>query len=680
MTWWKTNKLRLIQNNLREIDADLDVDRLVGQLKEVQANTWMMNAGGIFAFYPSKLEYQYVTPYLKKDLLGEAVRKAHGNGLKFIARFDFSKAHESIFAKKPEWFYRTRDGREVNYFGIVHTCLNSYYQQEYSLQMIDEVLDRYPVDGIFFNMFGYQHWDYSGNHYGPCYCGNCKRRFQDWCGENLEEYDGPEHRLHQLYRQFQDFTSREILAKISDHVKAKHPGVAICTYHHHKVDIVRHESNTALTRPMPMWLYSASENVSAIENSWPDKQISNCCINAIDLTYRFTGVSAHEAEIRLYENIASGSGLDFCIIGIFDGYPDRANLETVRSAFAFHAKHEALYGDLRSMADVVLIKPDGGHGKTEYLGLYKMLKEAHILFDTVMQEAIESRAAELAHAKALILPGVPQLTEEQRRCLARLQQAGLHLLATGSALFQDKTSLQELFGAAFTGAAIDEPAAYLDVSDSAQFPSLRERDWIIAPRRFEFMDWEQEADLGMPFVSPALFGPPERSYGHQPSGRHGLATVRRGAGSGTYYPWQPGTLYLSHGFEDHKHAVTDVLLNRLSLAPRLRTGAPTCVELFLHRLPDGNVLLQLINLSGFNGTTFMKPLPLSGLAIELADLPLPLKAELLSSGQTIACTEAEADRSTGPLVALTVNLPGTYEAVLLRYANSNPNEEGGSPP
>ena len=35
----------------------------------------------------------------------------------------------------------------------------------------------------------------------------------------------------------------------------------------------------------------------------------------------------------------------------------------------------------------------------------------------------------------------------------------------------------------------------------------------------------------------------------------------------------------------------------------LETNAPAAAELFLHTLPDGRTLLQLINLTGWNGMT-----------------------------------------------------------------------------
>ena len=48
----------------------------------------------------------------------------------------------------------------------------------------------------------------------------------------------------------------------------------------------------------------------------------NCAINAVDIFYRFQGVSPELTKIRLYENMAAGSQLDFCIIGDFADYPE----------------------------------------------------------------------------------------------------------------------------------------------------------------------------------------------------------------------------------------------------------------------------------------------------------------------------------------------------------------------
>ncbi|WP_248926972.1 hypothetical protein [Paenibacillus hamazuiensis] len=662
MNWWDKNNLRLIQNNLRETDATMDVDLEIEELKKFGANTWMINAGGIYAFYPTRLEYQYVTPYLKKDLLREAVAKAHANGLRLIARFDFSKAHESIFAKRPEWFYRSKDGKEVNYYGIVHTCINGYYQQEYSLKMIEEVITGYEVDGIFFNMFGYQNWDYSGNRYGICHCENCRSRFRSMYGLELPQREEPGDPAYAAYLEFQEATTRELLDRVQTLTKRLRPDIAICTYHTQGVDIVRNESNTALQRPHPVWLYSASENVKAIEDSWDDKLISNCCINAIDLTYRFTGVSKHEVQIRLYESIASGSGLDFCIIGSFDGYPDRDNFGVVREAFRFHAENERYFGSLRSLADVVLIKPDGPRkGKLqEYLGIFKMLKERHILFDVVVQSQLTAKAESLQSKKVVILPGIPQMDDAQLSVLKRLhEQHKVALLATGHSLTgneRGRKTLRELFHAEVTGALADTFSAYVQVDDKAVFKSFAERDWVIVGGTFDFMSFGDSGRKLLPFVSPALFGPPERAYGHALSGDFGLNVT---AGGAACMPWEAGTLYYKHGYEDHKLIVTDLIDHLLGNGHPVQTDAPSSVELFFDQVSDGSYLLQLLNLSGFNGVTYFEPIPVHEVQVALRGLGTMTRVRSLTDRGGISVRKEDGD------LVLRLTRLDAYEAIVI---------------
>ncbi|WFR62774.1 hypothetical protein P9222_32485 [Paenibacillus amylolyticus] len=615
------------------------------------------------------MEHQYVTPYLHTDVLQEAIAKAHELNVKFIARFDFSKAHESLFESNPEWFYRDREGQEVNYFGIVHTCLNGAYQQEKSLETITEVLEKYPVDGIFFNMFGYQHWDYSGNYYGPCYCDNCQRRFKEICGSELLDYTGPEHELDAAYLHFQEFTSREILSKIHDLVKSRWPDVAISTYHPHQVDILRKESNTSLTRALPLWQYSASENVASVVQSWDTKLISNCSINAIDLTYRFTGVSSYETEVRLLQNIANGSGLDFCIIGAFEGYPDRRNFAVAKRIFRYHADHEHIYGHLASMAEVILIKPSAAGAGTEYLGLFKMLKEAHILFDVIVEEQIAAMAHKLAAVKVVILPGVQHPESQLLEALQEVQRQGVAILATGNAFKDDAVYLQEWFGAVHSGDVDLLPAAYLHVGDNDLFPSLKDRDWITVSGGFSRIQFDpSHTERYMPYIEPASFGPPERAYGHQLGESYGLGITQHAHyGAGAYYGWNPGALYYKHGFEDHKHAVTDIL-DRFISERSLITSLPASVELFMNRMEDGNLLVQLLNLSGFNGTTYMEALPLYDLTIDLNNIHTSINAYSLCSSKAVPIMQE------GSVTRISLPKLARYEAIVIDLDHASKKE------
>ncbi|MBW7456895.1 alpha-amylase family protein [Paenibacillus sepulcri] len=624
-SWWTANNLRLIQNNLRETDANLDVDRLIGDLKKLSANVLMMNAGGIVAFYPTKLDYHYRAMGQQKDLLKEAIDQAHANGMKFIARFDFSKAHESIFRKQPEWFYRTKEGREVNYFGIVHTCINGYYQREYSLKLIDEVISHYDVDGIFFNMFGYQTRDYSGRNYGICYCGSCRSRFNEAFGMELPETEEQGDPAYRAYREFQEQTTREMLDRIHAFVKGKNKEIAISTYHEHKVDIVRKESNTDKGRAHPVWLYSASENVQSLEDAWDDKLVSNCCINAVDLVHRFAGVSRHEVNIRLKESLASGSGLDFCIIGVFDDYPERDNLETVADIFQYHRENEQYYGHFLSMADAALIKPGNVRQKnrTEYLGLYKMLKEDHIVFDVIHQNNLAAKKEALLQYKLLIIPDIASFTEDELHILEEVHAQGVNLISTGLSFTEDdanKGFLERVFGAKPEGGlrVLNREAAYLQTGDKQLFPSFESRDWVFLDGAFYDVEYGPHIQKQLPLVSPSTYGPPERASGHRISGTQFGAGIRAESGRlAVHLPWQPGELYYRHGFADHKSIVSDLLKHSLDGSVRLTTNAPPHAEIFFHRLDDRKFILHLLNLSGFNGVSYFEPLPVHDIRIEL---------------------------------------------------------------
>src|SRR5690349_24643709 len=95
-SWWNRAPYRLVQTNLREIDATMDTDAYVQSMVDASANVVLLNVGGIVANYPTKLPFQYRNPYMKGDLVGTMVRKLHDKGIRVIGRFDVSKLNESL--------------------------------------------------------------------------------------------------------------------------------------------------------------------------------------------------------------------------------------------------------------------------------------------------------------------------------------------------------------------------------------------------------------------------------------------------------------------------------------------------------------------------------------------------------------------------------------------------------
>ena len=635
--WWMENNLRLIQCNLRETDATMDVDRLISDIKAFHANTLMVGAGGIAALYPTRLPYQYTSPYLKSDLLGEILEKCHKEGIRVIARFDFSKAHVSFLEEHPDWFYRSAAGGRVNFNDMVHTCVNGPYQREKSLGILKEVLTTYPVDGIFFNMFGYQTRDYSENYHGICRCDSCQSRFLEMYGHELPQDENSPCR--EEYEAFKKVTVQELLDSIHGLVKNISPDIAICTYTDYKVDIVRNESNSALTRPLPFWIYSASDNVMSVEGSFEDKIVSNCAINAADIFYRFMGVSRHLTKIRLLQNMASGSGLDFCIIGVFEDYPETEPFEDVKETFLLHKKYEAYLSRLESTADILLIKPD--RETEEYRGLFKMLKEAHLIFDVVALKALNTARRDYRWVLAPSVTFDPAYFSEKT-----------NVLATSDSFQDRKDWLSEWFGATPQGQEKQNKGAYLDAQNKKIFKRLPLRDWVILDEKITLCRFEDETLL--PYLPPARYGPPERCGGTKPSGFGAAGVKNHGNRKMVLLPWRVGFLYYRHGYQEHR----DILLDLLDLAagekPLLQVEAPDMVEVFLNRCPGG-YLLQMVNLTGFNGTTFFEPLPLSELKVRLGNTAFK-SVTRLSDNENVSWTTGEG------MLAFTVDTLKDYEA------------------
>jgi len=135
-TWWNRAPYRLVQTNLRETDAGMDVDAYVQSMADASASIVLINVGGIVANYPTQLPYHFRNTFMKGDLVGDLIKGLHARGIKVIGRFDFSKINESLAFKKPEWLYVSAAGKNVNYNGQVHTCINGGYQQEYSKEIL----------------------------------------------------------------------------------------------------------------------------------------------------------------------------------------------------------------------------------------------------------------------------------------------------------------------------------------------------------------------------------------------------------------------------------------------------------------------------------------------------------------------------------------------------------------
>ena len=95
--WWTNYPWRVIQTNFREIDTrDFDEDRFMEELASFSCNAVMLNAAGLIAGYPTALEDQPRSAFLGGFDLGHLVDRCHDQGIRVIARTDFSKISTAV--------------------------------------------------------------------------------------------------------------------------------------------------------------------------------------------------------------------------------------------------------------------------------------------------------------------------------------------------------------------------------------------------------------------------------------------------------------------------------------------------------------------------------------------------------------------------------------------------------
>ena len=278
----------------------------------------------------------------------------------------------------------------------------------------------------------------------------------------------------------------------------------------------------------------------------------------------------------------------------------------MREVFAFHEKNEGVFGHLKSRSRVLLYRPS--KSDKEYLGWFILLKQAHVLFDVLDHVAAEDHPERASGYDILI---VPDPVKAPAAMMDAARATGGKLLFSALTDGRAEKALA-LLGACCEGTLERTRAAYLSTADKALFASFPDRDWVILDREFGLLSGGKGV---LPLVQPAMFGPPERCFGHVQSSWPGLVFSADGKSAG--FAFRIGRLFHDDGYADHRDIAVAALRALSPEAFVLETNAPAAAELFLHTLPDGRTLLQLINLTGWNGMTMEKALPLSDIRISL---------------------------------------------------------------
>lgn len=611
--WWEGYPWRLIQTNLREIDMlDMDAQRFVADLRAFKATVVLLNTGGIIASYPTELRFHFQSPFLEGDSLQEIIAACHAEDIKVLARTDFSKVRREIYEMHPEWAYKSPEGKIVDYNGDIHVCVNGDYQQKYAFDIMKEILTTLDVDGVFFNMAGYQVRDYSGNYYGICHCDSCQEAFSEMFGAPLPDAEDMSDPLFRQYLVFKERTLKEHQKRVYQFIQDLRPDV--CVANHHRVaerGFVRQEANTAMDRPLPRWQYSASDNTKWVVASYPDMVPSTTTVDFIDFPYRHVAVSPYQQKLRLAQNLANGGVLDYYLIGRLDNHEDKSGYEAVREMFHYHAAHEEEYDDLESKANIALLKGKDGND-AEFRGWFRFLVENHFLFDTLMIDA--ALKVPWDKYEALILPDYEPLATGLIGALDAFVQDGGTVIAVGKSGFRDRYyELRDAFPLECLGieniktVRDDMRSSYFKLDDKEGFDRFAETDLIYMDGYYIYAEYAEKVEKRFRLIPPHNFGPPERCYYTIVTDHPAFTVNHYGAGMGISVPWAPGSIFYRQGHTNTFDFAADLLEGVAGLTSVGGNVSPMVEITLLEREDRKYQLLHLVNGSGHFGVTFFAP-------------------------------------------------------------------------
>jgi hypothetical protein len=620
--WWK-KPLRVIQPNLQVKDTALiDPEQLAYQLKKMGANTVVFNVGGIYAWYPTKVAHHTVNEYLPKEynLLKEVIEYCHKEDLRFIARFDFSKAADTVYLQRPQWF--VRDGqsqpeilgakRPGNWSLLMSTCINGGYRsEEFAIPVLDEVLANYGIDGIFFNAPGFI----------PCSCDSCKRKYKD-----LYRIELP-HDKQDYNPDWPSLCMKDNMEKIYSFLKRTNPSIPMILYYNlYRDNIFEREQTTDMLCTEPQDILSLGHRhipefwkpalSIKLGRSLPERPLPFGIVHSSPgMDWRHTGLPPAEYKFWLSQIPAYGGSIWHSLTGIPDTITDKRILDTVESFNLQVQKVEEYMEDALPWSQTALMWTASATAE----GWADGLINKQIPFDVLQAE--QAVADRLLQYKVLIIPEGMNFTTDFISQITEFVNRGGSLIVEGAV--PGEAGIHSLLGISHE-TYVSEPlaASYLRF-ESKNNPLQKEMEAVelIAHRgQVVYCQPTGSAEVLATLVPPfspmeSVGAPPERAS--LPVSRTDLPLAvknRQGSGTVLYFPFSLSLLLNEYKLGEHYQLLSNAVGMGLGDEPHLEVTSIQGLQVTLFK-KQNSVLVHLVN--GAGRRPLATNIPLYGIDVRL---------------------------------------------------------------
>jgi hypothetical protein len=471
---WYRELTRWGQVNISEKDpAHYDIAWWRKYWKRTNIQGIVVNAGGIVAYYPSKVPLHHPAEYLKGgDLFGDLCRAAHEDGIAVFARMDSNRAYEEVYNAHPDWFCVDINGKPIKAGDLYITCVNGPYYNEHIPAILREIYALYKPEGFTDNS-----WSGLGRE-TICYCQSCQKSFKAKTGNDIPKAKDWESKVYKQWIRWNYDRRLEIWDLNNKTTKAV--GGPDCTWSGMNSGSISGQSKSfrdvkeIYKRADIVMLDDQSRiNATGFQHNgingklihgllgW-DKLVpeSMAMYQAGRPWFRLAAKPAPEAQMWSINGIAGGIQPWWHILAA--SHDDRRMYKTFESLFAWHKTNEKYLINRKPIAKVGVVWSQENtdyYGKDDADALVEMpirgmtqaLLKARIPYLMVHADHIERDAAQFS---VLVLPNLAVMSDKQVAAIKAFVDRGGSLIASGETSRytewgnkRDDYALGDVFGA-----------------------------------------------------------------------------------------------------------------------------------------------------------------------------------------------------------------------------------------
>ena len=691
---WFDRPMRWAQLNSTEDDAsEMDIPFWMDYFKRIHADALCITAGGVVAFYPTKIKYHRPSRWLVKrpDYFQQVLDGCKKLGMVVVARTDPHATYDDVFRDHPDWIAVDAQGNKRRHWESPEmwvTCALGPYNFEFMTEVTKEIVRTFPqVGGIFSNR-----WEGSG----MCYCEHCRSNFRAFSAMDLPRTNNQRDPARRAYIVWREKRLFDLWRLWDGEIRKINPGaryIANAGGANGGLDM-RTVGELAPTlfadrqgRSGTMAPWANGKNGKEYRSTLGRKPIGGIFHMGVVAPHRWPDSVQNGNETRMWVLDGIANGLRPWFNKVSASIHDKRWLKVVEDLYVWHWKNERYLRNQEPIARVALVysqQTTTWYGGTQSrqkvedysLGMYHSLIEARMPFEMLHDGTLETAAGRF---KLLLLPNIAALSNAQCAQLRRFVENGGSILATyETSLYDEKGDKRPDFGlAGLFGVSwrktLDGPIpnSYFRVEDGARTHPLMKglEDAELLINGTYQLDVQPTAQFAKPLLTaipqyPSL--PMEKNiWGVKHTDTSGIYFREFGKGRVIYFPWDIDRVYWECMVDDHGRLLRNAIDWALNEERPVTVSGQGVLDVTVWKQKD-SMTVHLVNLTNpmMMRPSFREiiPSPPQEVRLRLPDGKRATKVQFLVSGVPPAV------QSTNGWISLTVPSVRDHEVIAVDLA------------